>query len=273
MPERSGPGICRNRGVAAARADLVLFIDDDVRVRPDTAAALVASLEADPTLTAVVGMVEARTPVDTPSSRYFNLRKHYDYKVLEGPMTNLYTSVTAIRKQAFLESGGFDESVTAIAIEDAELGRRLVRMGHRIALNRDARVVHLKHHTFESLMRNDHKRAAHFMRLLLRERLAADLVTHKRFASFRMGAIVTAAVGPATLALLPLAPVVPGVWPVAALGTGALLAANRGFLAYAKAVFGAKAVLPMAGILMADAVAVSSGLLRGGIGYALGRVR
>ena len=54
-----------------------------------------------------------------------------------------------IRKELFLESGGFDEDFFAI-YEDVDLGWRLRVTGHRITLDGDSVVYHKGHATFQT---------------------------------------------------------------------------------------------------------------------------
>jgi hypothetical protein len=62
----------------------------------------------------------------------------------------------AIRRDAFLEVGGFDVHRYAVpSIEDIELGARLSATGHRIELHPRVKGTHLKHWTFWNMLRTD----------------------------------------------------------------------------------------------------------------------
>ncbi len=60
-----------------------------------------------------------------------------------------------IRRSLFLEHSGFNERFGRPAIEDIELGSRLIRARRRIVLDREIQVTHLKTWTFLSLVKTD----------------------------------------------------------------------------------------------------------------------
>jgi hypothetical protein len=71
----------------------------------------------------------------------------------------------------FLAHGGFDESYRRPAVEDIELGTRLCRAGHKIILDPDLRVKHLKRWSFGMLVRSDvFDRALPWTEIILRDR-------------------------------------------------------------------------------------------------------
>lgn len=117
--------------------EIVLFIDADIVVKSDTLALVARAFESEAYASAVVGMLDRETPCKALASQYFNIRKHYDYLLIKGDLKNLYTSVMAIRREAFLSVGGFDASYARASTEDAELGRRLLSLDEyeRIAGN------------------------------------------------------------------------------------------------------------------------------------------
>jgi hypothetical protein len=84
----------------------------------------------------------------------------------------------AIRRQVFLDAGGFDENhYHAPAIEDIELGYRLAQAGRKLALNADIQVKHLKHWNLRSMLETDFfRRAIPWSELVLRSgRMPNDL--------------------------------------------------------------------------------------------------
>jgi glycosyltransferase involved in cell wall biosynthesis len=156
-----GPASARNAGAIAATSELVFFLDADVAVHPDALARTQAVFAADPGLTALFGSYDDEPAAPGLVSRFRNLLHHYIHQ--QGtfadnlrPARTFWTGCGAIRRQAFLDLGGFDPRLYARpAIEDIELGYRLTRTGHRIALARDVQGTHLKRWTLRSVVMTD----------------------------------------------------------------------------------------------------------------------
>jgi GT2 family glycosyltransferase len=175
ITDRRGPALARNRGVEAARAHLIFFLDGDVVPHEDTLARAFARFEADPTLDALFGSYDDRPHAPGLVSRYRNLLHHYVHQKGEfhddvRPAHTFWTGCGVIRRAVFLAHGGFDpELYRRPAIEDIELGYRLTRAGHRIVLARDVQVTHLKRWTLGRLIRTDIlQRGVPWMLLILR---------------------------------------------------------------------------------------------------------
>lgn len=174
-----GPASARNTGALAARAEIVFFLDADVAVGPDTLARALARFEADPGLTGLFGSYDDEPAAPGLVSRFRNLLHHFVHQ--QGrfehdvrPARTFWTGCGAIRRQAFLDIGGFDPRLyTRPAIEDIELGYRLTRAGHRIVLARDVQGTHLKRWTLAAVVRTDiFQRGVPWMVLLKRAGIA-----------------------------------------------------------------------------------------------------
>ena len=82
----------------------------------------------------------------------------------------------ALRRDALVETGGFDERYREPSVEDIELGYRLRRHGHRVRLDRDLEVTHLKAWTLARLLDTEiRRRAIPWSELVWREGLDDDL--------------------------------------------------------------------------------------------------
>ena len=94
----------------------------------------------------------------------------------------------AIRRDVFLELGGFDESRFHYAsVEDIELGMRLYAEGRRIVLDPSIQGKHLKRWTFATMTKTDLlRRGAPWLRLMLEQR-SSSTVLHLGWAN-RIGA-------------------------------------------------------------------------------------
>lgn len=174
-----GPAFARNAGAEAARAPIIFFLDADVVPHPDAVARVLARFEADPGLAALFGSYDDQPAAPGVVSRYRNLLHHYVHQ--QGEFVDdaraahtFWTGCGAIRRSVFLEIGGFDPALyRRPAIEDIELGYRLSRAGHRVALCRDIQATHLKRWTLRSVIRTDiFCRGVPWMLLMLRSQTA-----------------------------------------------------------------------------------------------------
>ncbi len=177
-PTRLGPAAARNIGAQAAASDLVFFLDADVALRPDALDRAIRRFEADPGLAGLFGSYD-----DDPSgpgllSRFRNLLHHYVHQAGTfvddaRPARTFWTGCGAIRRDVFIEHGGFDPQLyRRPAIEDIELGYRITRAGHRILLARDVQATHMKRWTLPDMIRTDiFRRGVPWMLLMKRSKI------------------------------------------------------------------------------------------------------
>ena len=169
--DRSGPARARNLGAKAASGEILLFLDADVCVYPDTISKIVAEFSGDPGLDAVMGSYDRSPSAPNFMSQYRNLMHAFVHQHSKREATTFWSGCGAIRRQVFLDAGGFDERYLAPAIEDIELGDRLFRANRKLALNADIQVKHLKHWDFPSVIQTDFfRRALPWSELTLRSR-------------------------------------------------------------------------------------------------------
>jgi GT2 family glycosyltransferase len=174
---RVGPGAARNQAAREARGDALLFVDADVVIHEDTVERARRAL-AQPGVVAVFGSYDDAPPDPAFASQYMNLRHHFVHQQGAGEATTFWAGCGAVRRDAFLEAGGYDgQRYERPSIEDIELGYRLRAHGGRI-LNEPAMLAtHLKQWTLRSVVETDLRcRAIPWSRLLLEHPSAeADL--------------------------------------------------------------------------------------------------
>jgi glycosyltransferase involved in cell wall biosynthesis len=174
---RSGPAHARNLGAQHARGDVLLFMDADVAVRPDTVGLVAHTFQHRPGLSALFGSYDDEPAATDFVSQYKNLMQHFVHQAGREDAFTFWAGCGAIRPDVFLALGGFDERYRQPAIEDIELGYRLRSAGHKILLLKTLQVKHLKPWRPPGLLRSDFvQRALPWSELILKHRrLANDL--------------------------------------------------------------------------------------------------
>ena len=166
---RRGPAYARNLGASVASGDLLLFLDADVCVQPDTVERITARIAANPELDALMGSDDDNPAARDFLSQYRNLLHCFVHQTGNPQASTFWGACGAIRRSVFLAHGGFDTRYRRPGIEDVELGYRLCAAGCQIALDREVRVRHLKHWSLPALLRTDvFDRGVPWTRLILK---------------------------------------------------------------------------------------------------------
>jgi glycosyltransferase involved in cell wall biosynthesis len=168
---RSGPAVARNLGAKGTSGDVLFFIDADVCVHPDSISRVQAMFGRADAPDAVIGSYDD-DPADRDFlSQYKNLMHCFVHQTGQEEASTFWSGCGAIRREVFAEHAGFDESYGRPAIEDIELGYRLLQNGRRVFLDRNLRVKHLKKWTFWKLVKTDVlDRGIPWTELILRDR-------------------------------------------------------------------------------------------------------
>lgn len=178
---RLGPGAARNLAADDAAGELLWFVDADVAVHDDAATALVKAFSADD-IVAVFGSYDDRPAADNFLSQYKNLVHHHYHQHAREEAQTFWSGCGAVRRDAFHAEGGF----TWPAIEDIELGYRLIAAGGRIRLERDLLCTHLKVWRLVNLIRTEiFVRAIPWSRLMLTGSGVVDDLNTGRAEQFR----------------------------------------------------------------------------------------
>ena len=133
------PGPARNAGAAAARGELLLFADDDVRVAEDWIARMVASHEVHGYAAICSGIA--------PGSMEKDIERYLHYRVV-GSLGRIMRKIDAapmmsfmVSRRAFEKNGGFLDTPLRAA-EDWEFCRRLKASGVDIVFEPSVEVTH-----------------------------------------------------------------------------------------------------------------------------------
>lgn len=182
LADNRGPAGARNHGARLASGDILFFVDADVVVRQDAVARVTRFFAEHPDVSAVFGSYDADPRAAGTISQYRNLLHHFVHQQGHAEASTFWAGCGAIRRRAFVESGGFDERrYPRPSIEDIELGYRLRQAGHRIVLDKSLQATHLKRWTLRSVVWTDVTcRAIPWARLILERGTAPDDLNVRR---------------------------------------------------------------------------------------------
>ena len=151
----SGPGVARNLGALSAKSDILFFIDSDVTMQPDTIQKVISVFRNEKEIAAIIGSYDDEPADKNFISQYKNLLHHYVHQTSNESASTFWGACGAVKKDAFISLGGYNEDYVKPSIEDIELGYRLVNAGYKIRLCKEIQVKHYKRWTFSLLIKTD----------------------------------------------------------------------------------------------------------------------
>lgn len=171
-----GPAKARNRALAAAEGELILFLNDDVRCEPGLLAAHDRAHRENPGR-AVMG--NTRWAPEVISSEFMHWVAHHDsyYYLMPTPSDctwHYFHTMNLSLDRSWIDRGfRFDETFPDPAFEDTDLGLRLWKAGMRMSFAPDAILYHVHGYTAESYLAKSRMRgrsAARFLEIHPEER-------------------------------------------------------------------------------------------------------
>jgi GT2 family glycosyltransferase len=170
LPTPGGPARARNVGARSATGDILFFVDADVTIPPDAVRQVAAVFQNEHSVAGVFGSYDDEPSEHNFLSQYKNLLHHYVHQTAQEKASTFWGACGAIRRDVFLNMGGFDEGYRTPSVEDIEFGYRLKKAGYAIRLVKGLRVKHLKRWTIRSLLKADFFfRALPWTKLILKE--------------------------------------------------------------------------------------------------------
>jgi len=169
----ANPSNARNRGVAQAAGELLVFIDSDVEPHPDALEKFVEGFETHPEVGAIFGSYDSDPASRSWISRFKNLMHHYVHQQHRGRAATFWTGCGAVRRRVFDQTGPF-RPVSMCCVEDIDYGHRLNAAGFVVLLDPQIQGKHLKCWTLRSLLAADVLHRAVPWTIMMIDRRKAD---------------------------------------------------------------------------------------------------
>lgn len=141
----AGPAAARNRGAAAGTGRAVVFLDDDIHVRPGFLARHLRLLDERPGCWIIGRVVHPEALRATPFGRWRDdqwERFHREHAPGTVETTGMTAAHLAVPRADFQRLGGFDEAFPLAGCEDAELALRARASGLRVVYDPANVVLH-----------------------------------------------------------------------------------------------------------------------------------
>ena len=171
LKENMGVSKARNIGSGKAAGEIILFIDADCIIMPETMARCVEKLSGSGA--SCVGGAYTKDAWDEDFfSNFQSLYIHYVETKNEHP-DYIATHCMAIRKDLFQEFGGFVENSFIghqASVEDVEFSHRLIQAGHRLLRPASIQVRHMFGFNFNRSIRNAVKKSKYWTMYSLKNR-------------------------------------------------------------------------------------------------------
>lgn len=183
LPGPRGPAVARNRAAAVAAGDILIFVDADVVASPEAIARMASTFEQHPEIAAVFGAYDDTPMASGFVSQYKNLAHSFIHRSAKSIAQTFWAGFGAVRREAFVAVGGFDERFERPCVEDIDLGYRLTGADYRVLLDPSLTACHLKRWTLWSMVRSDVlDRGIPWTQLILRYgRFGGDLNLRSRY--------------------------------------------------------------------------------------------
>ena len=183
LNQHQGAWYARNKGAEESKGDILVFLDGDMLIQPDTLFRIHQHFSKDfyDTVSGVCGL---RTETKSMVTRYKNLWMYHSYMQSPNDSDWFICGMGAVKREVFFELKGFDAGfLTGRGGGDLEFGGRLKSSGKKMFLDKDLEVIHLQRYTFWDLLRNDFKRSRGWFLLAVQKKMLSRVLKKLRIAN------------------------------------------------------------------------------------------
>jgi GT2 family glycosyltransferase len=151
--DHQGPAVARNRGIQVARGNIICLIDDDCVAGKGWLRSMVQQHEEHPEMAAVGGLTVTSTDRIPVLLGQFLANNSIQTYINGEKETIFFPTCNVSFKRRVLEEHRFNEHFPLPGGEDLELFWRLFKSGHRFLWKKEIQVIHYRHDTLMSSLR------------------------------------------------------------------------------------------------------------------------
>ena len=171
LSKRGGSANARNEGAGISQGKILLFLDPDITIRPDTLGDIVRTFGNHPEAAGMIGSYDEDPGAKNFVSQFKFLFHHYVHHEAGSCVGSFWTGCGAIRKEVFNDTGAFDTTFFKglNTINDIEFGYRLKQRGFKVINAKDVQVKHWKRLSFWEWIWSDiFDRGAPWVKIMLK---------------------------------------------------------------------------------------------------------
>ncbi len=282
--KNSGPAVARNLGAARCSGEIILFVDADVVLPEGLISGLLNDFVENREISAVQTLYHPICPAEDSVSRYQNFYYYY-YAFRCNPRESAVFSTycVGVKRETFLNLGGFDTSIPEPTVEDEEFGYHLVEEGGRILLDRSLQVEHLAEYSLKQFFRRRIRMSSAQIKNGLRKfrsRLIGRYASVKSNGTHHNPLVILSIFLVWAAALTLLSGIIASLcgldwWNVSIPAVSVILILtillNSPFLNASRKLFGFVTMLRFSGMILVDMIALGTGILKGTVQYISGK--
>ena len=175
-----GAAAARNLGAQEAKNEILLFVDSDIIIKPDSISKIIAHLSKDNTIAGVVGVYDIYNRYTNFLSQYKHMIACYRDKLSENLDRDSFRGAFfAIKKECF-KNHKFDGLFNKASVEDIEFSRELISLGYKFIIDKSNKVEHLKRFTMKSFLKNQYYRSKDLINVYLNKKAYEFYLSKKR---------------------------------------------------------------------------------------------
>jgi len=144
LKKRSGPSVARNAGAKLAKGDILFFLDADALIFKNTISEMVRGFKNNPKVHACAGRVSWKEPANPNLFTRWKALRDFAYWSVEREnkyITTVGGMISAYKKKAFWDAGGFDSKFQDTNNEDFEFAYRFSKK-YEVFFNPNLKVMH-----------------------------------------------------------------------------------------------------------------------------------